>query len=67
MSKTRLKSAQTLESLMTPRQVSDFLQVSIFTIRRWTRNNQLKGYRLGRQGNWRYKREDVLTSLHTVN
>jgi len=61
------KTKQPPESLMTPHQVADFLQVSVMTVRRWTRSRQLNGYRVGGRGSWRYRREDVLTSLRPGN
>ena len=49
-----------LETLLTARQVSDFLQVSIATVRRWSGSGMLKCYRVGSRGDRRYRREDVI-------
>jgi len=53
----------TLEVMLTTRQVADFLQVSICTIRRWSDEGKLKFYRVGSRGDRRYRREDVLHFL----
>lgn len=52
-----------LESMLTARQVADFLHVSICTVRRWSDKNMLKFYRVGSRGDRRYRREDVLRFL----
>jgi excisionase family DNA binding protein len=49
-----------IESLMTPRQVAQFLQVSVCTVGRWSRQGRLKFFRVGRRGDMRYRLEDVL-------
>ncbi len=48
-----------LEKMLTCRQVADFLNVSICTVRRWDKNRMLKSYRVGQRGDRRYRREDV--------
>jgi excisionase family DNA binding protein len=53
----------TLERMLTGRQVADFLHVPICTIRRWTDKGMLKSYRVGPQGDRRFRREDVLRFL----
>lgn len=53
----------TLETMLTVRQVADFLHVSICTVRRWSNNGTLKYYRVGSRGDRRYRREDVLSFL----
>ena len=52
-----------VESLMTARQVADFLQVSVCTIGRWSRKGALKFYRVGGRGDMRYRLKDVLGFL----
>jgi excisionase family DNA binding protein len=52
-----------LETMLTARQVADFLQVSISTVRRWSDGETLKYYRIGSRGDRRYRREDVLLFL----
>jgi excisionase family DNA binding protein len=49
--------------MLTVRQVADFLQVSICSVRRWSDNGSLKFYRVGSRGDRRYQREDVLRFL----
>jgi len=53
----------TLEALLTTRQVADFLQVSICTVRRWSDKGMLGFYRVGSRGDRRYRRVDVLSFL----
>ena len=52
-----------LDSMLTTRQVADFLQVSICTVRRWSDKGMLKFYRVGSRGDRRYQSEDVLRFL----
>ena len=52
-----------LETMLTVRQVADFLHVSICTVRRWSNNGTLKYYRVGSRGDRRYRKEDVLQFL----
>jgi len=58
----RVKQTQ-VESLMTARQVADFLQVSVCTVGRWSRKGALKFYRVGGRGDMRYQLKDVLRFL----
>lgn len=48
-----------IESLMTARQVAEFLQVSVCTVGRWSRQGGLRFVRVGRRGDMRYSLEDV--------
>lgn len=48
-----------METMLTVRQVADFLQVSICTVRRWSDKNMLSFYRVGPRGDRRYRRADV--------
>lgn len=57
-----MKDSQ-FESMLTARQVADFLHVSISTVRRWSDKGMLKFYRIGSRGDRRYLREDVLLFL----
>lgn len=52
-----------LETMLTVRQVADFLHVSICTVRRWSNNGTLNYYRVGSRGDRRYRKEDVLRFL----
>ncbi len=54
---------ETLEMMLTIRQVADFLHVSISTIRRWSASGMLRSYRLGPRGDRRYLPDDVLRFL----
>ncbi len=49
--------------IMTSSEVAKFLKVHLGSVRRWTRTGELKGYRLGERGDWRYLRKDVLDFL----
>ena len=49
-----------LETMLTARQVANFLQVSISTVRRWSDSGMLKCYRVGSRGDRRFRRQDVL-------
>jgi excisionase family DNA binding protein len=49
--------------IMTSSEVAKFLKVHLGSVRRWTRTGELKGYRLGERGDWRYLRRDVLDFL----
>jgi excisionase family DNA binding protein len=52
-----------IETMLTTRQVADFLQVSICSVRRWSDRGLLKFYRVGSRGDRRYWRDDVLRFL----
>ena len=49
--------------IMTSSEVAKFLKVHLGSVRRWTRTGELRGYRLGERGDWRYLRRDVLDFL----
>ena len=53
-----------IERMLTARQVADFLQVSICTVRRWSDKGMLRFYRIGSRGDRRYLHEDVLQFLN---
>ena len=52
------------EQVMTSTEVADFLRVNLSSVRRWSRDGKLKGYRLGGQGDWRYLKSDVLAFFY---
>ncbi len=52
-----------LECMLSVRQVDDFLQVSICSVRRWSDNGTMKFYRVGSRGDRRYQQQDVLRFL----
>jgi len=56
--------AQPFEAMLTARQVADFLQVHISTLRRWSDQGILKSYRVGPRRDRRYRQEDVLSFVH---
>ena len=66
MKQRSVKTAQGSE-LMTSSDVAAFLRTHVSSVRRWTREGKLKGYRLGGNGDWRYSREDVLSFVFHVN
>ncbi|MDD1778284.1 MAG: helix-turn-helix domain-containing protein [Candidatus Helarchaeota archaeon] len=49
--------------IMTTEEVAEFLKVHLSSVRRWSREGKLKGYRLGGSGDWRFTRDDVITFL----
>lgn len=59
----QMTSEAHLETMLTVRQVADFLHVSISTVRRWSDSRMLKSYRIGPRGDRRYLRDDVLSFL----
>ena len=59
----QMTSQAPLETMLTIRQVADFLHVSISTVRRWSDTGMLKSYRVGPRGDKRYLRDDVLSFL----
>lgn len=52
------------EQVMTAEEAAKFLKVSVNAIRRWSREEKLKGYRLGGTGDWRYLKQNVLDFLY---
>jgi excisionase family DNA binding protein len=54
-------------SIMTSAEVARFLKVHLGSVRRWTRSGELKGYRLGKRGDWRFLRKDVIAFLREHN
>jgi excisionase family DNA binding protein len=48
------------EQLMTTDEVAKYLKVNLSSVRRWSREGKLKGYRLGGSGDWRYVRPEVV-------
>lgn len=55
------------EEVMTASEVANFLKVSVSAVRRWSRTERLKGYRLGGQGDWRYLKTNVLDFLYGLD
>ncbi len=63
MRKSLLTTNEPLDRMLTVRQVADYLQVSICSIRRWSDKGHLKFYRVGSRGDRRYLLGDVLGFL----
>lgn len=57
----QMMSEVQLETMVTVRQVAEFLRVSISTVRRWSDSGMLKSYRVGPRGDRRYRLNDVLS------
>ena len=45
------------QSFLTPQEVSDFLRVSVYTVRRWIKQGELPAYKVGR--GWRISETDL--------
>ncbi len=56
----KIETAGGSDAFMTAQEVAAFLKVNLGSVRRWSRNGKLKGYRLGGTGDWRYIRSDVI-------
>ncbi len=63
----RTENAGADVDLMTGAEVADFLRVHIASVRRWARSGRLHGYRLGGRGDWRFRRQDVLSFLRGLD
>jgi len=44
-------------ALLTPKEVSSLLQVSVYTVRRWIKEGELPAYKVGRL--WRIDKRDL--------
>ena len=51
------------EVIMTGEEVAEFLRVHLSSVRRWSRSGELKAYKVGNRGDWRYRHQDVLAFL----
>jgi excisionase family DNA binding protein len=51
------------EDVMTAEEVASLLRVSVSAVRRWTREEKLKGSKLGGRGDWRYLKSHVVAFL----
>ena len=52
-----------LPDLLTPREVSEILRVSIITVKRWGQKGKLPAIRINTRGDRRYRKEVVLRLL----
>ncbi len=53
------------DSIMTGAEVADFLRVHLSSVRRWSRSGELRAYKVGNRGDWRYREQDVLDFLYS--
>jgi len=51
--------------MLTTSEVARMLHLHINTVRRWSNNGTLKPYRIGKRGDRRFLREDVIAYLNT--
>jgi excisionase family DNA binding protein len=51
----------------TSNEVAELLKVHLSSVRRWSRNGKLRGYRLGSGGDWRFLRKDVIAFLQSYS
>ena len=49
---------------MTCTEVASFLRVHLSSVRRWSRTGELKAYKVGSRGDWRYREQDVMAFLY---
>jgi len=61
--KRKITAEADANSIMTATEVAAFLKVSVGAVRRWTRNGNLKGHRLGGKGDWRYLKGEIMAFL----
>ena len=54
---------QNYASVLTVREVAQFLHIHANTVRRWSDLGILKGYRIGPRGDRRFRQEDVFAFL----
>ena len=58
---------QMFERMLTLQQVADFMKVSKQSVRRWSKSGELKSYKLGNAGLWRYQPGDVARFVEQQN
>ncbi len=51
------------DSLLTPRQAADLLNVHVNTLRHWSNKGILETYRIGPRGDRRLRRQDIVNLL----
>ena len=52
------------DAIMTCEEVASFLRVHLSSVRRWSRSGELKAYKVGSRGDWRYREQDVMDFLY---
>ena len=55
------------EAIMTCTEVAEFLRVHLSSVRRWSRSGELKAYKVGSRGDWRYREQDVRDFLYNTS
>lgn len=50
-------------SVLTVREVAEFLNIHVNTVRRWSNLGILRGYRIGPRGDRRFRRQDIVAFL----
>jgi len=63
MERQRMSYKQNYASVLTVREVAQFLHIHANTVRRWSDLGILKGYRIGPRGDRRFRQEDVFAFL----
>jgi len=53
--------------VLTVREVAEFLNIHVNTVRRWSNLGIINSYRLGPRGDRRFRREDVVAFLPREN
>ena len=57
------KNHKEIDPMLTASDVAHLLSVHINTVRRWSNQGILKGYRVGSRGDRRFRREDITSFL----
>ena len=55
------------EAIMTCIEVAEFLRLHLSSVRRWSRSGELKAYKVGSRGDWRYRAQDVRDFLYNYS
>ena len=63
MVETHISRGIDSDDIMTAEEVASLLRVSVSAVRRWTREEKLKGSKLGGRGDWRYLKSHVVAFL----
>jgi excisionase family DNA binding protein len=63
MTDTQMSPNIDSQDIMTAEEVASLLKVSVSAVRRWTREEKLKGCKLGGNGDWRYFKSNVFAFL----
>jgi excisionase family DNA binding protein len=52
-----MSTGPTEQPFLTPQEVSEFLRVSVYTVRRWIKEGHLPAYKVGR--GWRIRKAEI--------